>query len=68
MARGGKAVRAGHQGMRGKEGRRTNDEAGIRAVQLQPDFKTMQACRVENIKDIYMVTKMFEYTFYLRQD
>ena len=47
--------------MREREGRRTNDEASIRAVELQPDFKAIQVCLIENIKDIKMVT-MFEYT------
>ena len=27
------------------------------AVELQPDFKTIHVCLVENINDIYMVTK-----------
>ena len=52
--------------MRERGGRRTNDEASIRAVELQPDFKAIQVCLIENIKDIKMVT-MFEYTKYLRQ-
>ena len=49
-------VRAGHRlgggvGGRDGDGRRTTDEAGIRtAVELQPDFKTIQVCLVENIK------------------
>ena len=30
----------------------TNDEGGIRDVELQPDLKTIQVCLVENIKDI----------------
>ena len=47
--------------MRERGGRRTNDEASIRAVELQPDFKAIQVCLIENIKDIKMVT-MFEYT------
>ena len=34
-----------------ERGRRTN-EAVIRAVELQPDFKTIQVCLVENVKDI----------------
>ena len=38
--------------MRGREERRTNDEGGIGAVELQPDFKTIQVCLVENIKDM----------------
>ena len=37
--------------MRGRKGRRTNDKVGIRAVELQPDFKTIKACLVENIMD-----------------
>ena len=42
--------------MRRRQGR-TNDEAGTRAVlELQPDFKTIHGL-VENMKDIYMVTK-----------
>ena len=47
--------------VRERGGRRTNDEASIRAVELQPDFKAIQVCLIENIKDIKMVT-MFEYT------
>ena len=43
--------------MRGRKGRRTNDEAGIRVVELQADFNAIQVCLVENIKYIYMVTK-----------
>ena len=36
--------------MKGREGRTTHDEAGIRAVELQPDFKTiLEVCLVENI-------------------
>ena len=38
--------------MREREGRGTNDEAGIRAVELQREFKTMQVCMFENIKYI----------------
>ena len=34
------------------ETRRTNEEAGIRAVELQPDVKTIQVCLVENVKGI----------------
>ena len=40
------------RGVRGREGRKTNGEVGIRAVELQLDFKTIQVCMVENIKDI----------------
>ena len=40
--------------MRGREGRWTNDETGIRAVELQPDFRIIQVCLDENINDIYM--------------
>ena len=72
MARERKLVRAGHRlggGAGGCEGerRRTNDEAGIRAVELQPDFKTIQTCLVENVKDIYKLDghKMFEYKDYI---
>ena len=49
---------AGHRlggglGGRDGDGRGIYDKAGIRAVvELQPDFKTIQACLVENIKDI----------------
>ena len=42
--------------MRGSEGRRTKDEAGIRAVELQPDFKKIQVFLIKNVKDIYMFT------------
>ena len=34
--------------MRGREGRSTSDEAGIRAVELQPDCKTIRTSLVEN--------------------
>ena len=34
-------------GVRRRQGRRTNDEAGIRAVELQPDFKIVQVCLFE---------------------
>ena len=40
------------RGVRRRQGRRTNDEAGIRGVDLQLDFKTIQVCLVENMKDI----------------
>ena len=40
------------RGVRRRQGRRTNDEAGIRGVELQPDIKTIQVCLVENIKDV----------------
>ena len=43
--------------MRGRQGRRTNDQARIRAVELQPDFNTIQVRLVENIKDIKIFTK-----------
>ena len=43
--------------MKGREGRRNNDEAGIRAVELQPDFNTIQVCVIENITDIEVFTK-----------
>ena len=39
------------------QGRRTSDEARIRSIELKPDLKTMHVCLVENIKDIYMLTK-----------
>ena len=35
-----------------RQGRGIKDEAGIRGVELQPDFKTIQVCLVENIKGI----------------
>ena len=38
--------------MRRRQGRRANDQAGIRVVELQPDFNTIQVCLVENIEDI----------------
>ena len=38
--------------MRRRQGRRTNDQAGVRAAELQPDFNTIQVCLVENIKEI----------------
>ena len=40
------------RGVRRRQGRRTNDEAGIRAVGLQPDFNTIQIFLVENIAGI----------------
>ena len=40
---------------------------GIRAVEFQRDFKTIQVCLVENIKYLD-VHKMFECTLYLRYD
>ena len=40
------------RGVRRRQGRRTNDEAGIRTVELQPDFNSKQYKPVENIKDI----------------
>ena len=40
------------RGVRGREGRTTNDEAGIRAVEIQPDFKTIQVCLIGNIKNV----------------
>ena len=40
--------------MRRRQARRTNDEAGIRAVELQPGFNTIIVCLVENTKDIKM--------------
>ena len=43
--------------MRGREGGETNDEAGIRVVELQLGFKTIQVCLVENMKGIEMTTK-----------
>ena len=49
---------------RGREGRRTNDEAGIRAVELHPDFKTIQVCLVESIKDILDGHKMIKYIIF----
>ena len=42
--------------MRRRQGRRTHDEVGIRAVELRPDFETI-VCLVEIINDIYMFTK-----------
>ena len=36
-------------GVGGRKGRRNNDEAGIRAVELRPDFKTTQVYLVEKI-------------------
>ena len=53
--------------MRGRAGRRPNDEADIRAVELQPDFKTIQVCLVEDIKGHLDGHKMFECVLYLRQ-
>ena len=44
--------------MRGREGSRTNDDAGIRA-DLQPDFETIHAVLVENIKNIWMIKFLF---------
>ena len=42
--------------MRRRQGK-ANDEAGIRAVvELQANFKTTQAL-IENVKEIYTVTK-----------
>ena len=43
--------------MREREGRRTNEESSFRAVELQPHFKAIQVCLIENIKVIEMVTK-----------
>ena len=43
--------------MRRRQGRRANDQAGIRVVELQPDFNTIQVCLVEHIKNIQMFTK-----------
>ena len=40
---------------------------GIRAVELQPDFKTTQICD-GNFKGHLDGHKMFEYTLYLRHD
>ena len=40
------------RGVRRRQGRRTNDQAGVRAAELQPDFNTIQVCLVENIKEI----------------
>ena len=63
MARGGKVVRGGPrlrgcvEGVRGREERRTNDEAGIRAVELQPHFKMIQVSLVENIVNIKIVSR-----------
>ena len=42
LGEGGGEMKADHRlgvGVRGREGRRTNDEAGIRAVELQSDFQ-----------------------------
>ena len=44
------AVTSGAETETGNE--RTNDQAGIRAVELQPDFNTIQVCLVENIKNM----------------
>ena len=35
------------RGVRPRQGRRTNDQAGIGAVELQPDLYTIQVCLVE---------------------
>ena len=72
LGEGGKVVRAGHRlgggiGGREGEGRRITDEAGLHAVELQPDFKTIGVCLVQNKKDIYMITKSLN-TQYLRRD
>ena len=40
------------RGVRRRAGSRTNDEAGIRVVELQSDFKTIQICLVQNAKYI----------------
>ena len=40
-----------------RQERRTNDQAGIRAVELRPDFNMIQVCLVENVKGIKMLTK-----------
>ena len=43
--------------MRRRQGRGTNDQASIRAVEFQPDFNTILDWQVENIKDIWIFTK-----------
>ena len=45
--------------MRGKEGRRTNDDADIRVVDLQPHFKTIRVFLIETIKIFWMITNLF---------
>ena len=50
--------------MSGREGRRTKDDTGIRAAEFQPDLKPRQVYQVENIKDIYIVLKMFDHTLF----
>ena len=42
---------------RGRKERGTNDEEGIRAVELQLDLNTIQVCLIENIKDTWIATK-----------
>ena len=54
--------------MRQIQGRRTNDQAGIRAVELRPELNTIEVCLVENIKGHLDVLKKFKYALYLRQD
>ena len=49
----------------GERRKRTNDEVAISTVELQPDFKTIQVCLVENIKYLNG-HKMFGYTLYLQ--
>ena len=43
------AVASNGERKRGKEDYR---QAGIRGVELQPDFETIQVCLVKNLKDI----------------
>ena len=45
--------------MRPRQGRSTNDQAGVRAVELLPDFSTIGVCVVENLNTIEMFTKYF---------
>ena len=39
-------------------------QAGIRAVELQPDFNTIQVCLVENMEGILIFTKRLNIQYF----